>query len=99
MYTNLKLQIWKSGLRQNRLAQLLGMHETVLSKIVNGFRKPSPATRARIAELLHCDEEWLFQCEPGSAGEDEAGSSAGTLLEPATPLGFSALPGESGGLQ
>lgn len=60
MYTNLKLQIWKSGMRQNRLAQTLGMHETVLSKIVNGFRKPSSSIRARIAAVLHSDETWLF---------------------------------------
>ena len=40
MYPNLKLQMWKSGTRQNRLAQLVGIHETKLSKIVNGFLAP-----------------------------------------------------------
>lgn len=61
MYPNLKLQIWKSGIRQNRLAQMLGMDETMLSKIVNGFREPSPELRARIASLLDSREEWLFE--------------------------------------
>jgi transcriptional regulator with XRE-family HTH domain len=61
MYTNLKLQMWQSGIRQNRLAKLLGVHESVLSKIVNGFRKPSPEMRTQIAALLRKDEEWLFE--------------------------------------
>jgi transcriptional regulator with XRE-family HTH domain len=63
MYQNLKLQIWKRGMRQNRLAQLIGIHETLLSKIVNGFRQPDPAVRARIAAVLDSDEEWLFSAE------------------------------------
>ncbi|MFN0171064.1 MAG: helix-turn-helix domain-containing protein [Bryobacteraceae bacterium] len=70
MYPNLKLQLWKSGIRQNRLARMLDLDETVLSKILNGFRVPSPETRERIAALLNCDEDWLFesvQIEPESA--------------------------------
>jgi transcriptional regulator with XRE-family HTH domain len=61
MYPNLKLQIWKSGIRQNRLAQMLGMDETMLSKIVNGFREPSQDLRGRIASLLESQEDWLFE--------------------------------------
>ena len=61
MYPNLKLQLWKCGIRQNRLAKMLKLDETVLSKIVNGFRAPSPKTREQIAVLLQCDEEWLFE--------------------------------------
>jgi transcriptional regulator with XRE-family HTH domain len=60
MYPNLKLQIWKSGVRQNRLAQMVGIHETLLSKIVNGFRAPDAECRTRIARALESDEEWLF---------------------------------------
>jgi len=63
MYPNLKLQLWRCGIRQNRLAQLLGIHETLLSKIVNGFRDPDPRVRSRIAEILHSDETWLFSPE------------------------------------
>jgi len=48
-------------MRQNRLAQSLGMDESILSKIVNGFREPSQELRERIAYLLQMDEDWLFQ--------------------------------------
>jgi transcriptional regulator with XRE-family HTH domain len=61
MYPNLKLQLWRSGIRQNSLAKMLGVDETILSKIVNGYREPNPKLRADIAALLHRDEEWLFE--------------------------------------
>ena len=61
MYPNLKVQMWKAGIRQNRLAQLLSMDETLLSRIVNGYRQPSPEFRKRIAAILQMDEMWLFQ--------------------------------------
>jgi transcriptional regulator with XRE-family HTH domain len=61
MYPNLKLQLWKTGIRQNRLAKMLGVHETMLSRIVNGFREPNEVLRGRIATLLNTDEAWLFQ--------------------------------------
>ena len=60
MYPNLKLELWKAGIRQNRLAQMLGVDETMLSRIMNGFREPSQQMRIRIAELLQRDETWLF---------------------------------------
>ena len=72
MYPNLKLQLWAMGMRQNRLAQSLGMDESIVSKIINGFRTPSPEVRARIATLLHSDAEWLFESAGGrgpGAGE------------------------------
>ncbi len=61
MYPNLKVQLWKSGIRQNRLAQMLGIDEAALSKIVNGYREPGAALRKSIAELLQSDEGWLFR--------------------------------------
>jgi transcriptional regulator with XRE-family HTH domain len=61
MYPNLKMQLWTSGIRQNRLAKMLEIDETILSRIVNGFRQPSQEMRARIAALLQSDAEWLFQ--------------------------------------
>ena len=60
MYLNLKLQMWKSGVRQNRLARTLGIDETALSKIVNGFRPPTESLRQKIAAALECDPGWLF---------------------------------------
>jgi len=60
MYVNLKLQMWKVGIRQNRLARAVGIDETALSKIVNGFRQPTDALRREIAAALECDPGWLF---------------------------------------
>jgi transcriptional regulator with XRE-family HTH domain len=67
MYPNLKLQLWKTGLRQNRLAKMLGMDESRLSKIVNGFRQADEPTRKRIAAVLNCNENWLFEPLMGEA--------------------------------
>ena len=61
MYPNLKLQLWKTGIRQNLLAKRLGIHESMLSKILNGFREPDERVRQRIATLLKSDETWLFE--------------------------------------
>ena len=76
MYPNLKLQLWKTGIRQNRLAQMLGMDEAALSKIVNGYREPGDALRKSIAGLLETDEAWLFRraergpgCQFGCGGK------------------------------
>jgi transcriptional regulator with XRE-family HTH domain len=61
MYPNLKLQIWRSGIRQNHLARLLEVDESILSRMINGFRKPTPELKARIATVLHAEEAWLFE--------------------------------------
>lgn len=61
MYANLKLHIWRSGIHQNRLARELNIDETVLSRIINGYRRPSPQMRSRIAQYLQVDEAWLFR--------------------------------------
>jgi transcriptional regulator with XRE-family HTH domain len=61
MYPNLRIQLWKSGIRQNRLAKMLEMDETLLSRILNGFRQPSPEFRKKISALLKSDEVWLFE--------------------------------------
>ena len=63
MYPNLKLQIWRSGIHQNRLARDLDIDETVLSRIINGYRDPSPQTKASIAQYFKIDESWLFRAE------------------------------------
>lgn len=61
IYPNLKLRIYTVGLRQNRLAQMIGIDEAYLSKIINGFREPSGNIRESIAEILNSDPDWLFQ--------------------------------------
>jgi transcriptional regulator with XRE-family HTH domain len=61
MYPNLKLEIFRQGMRQNHLAKDLGINEAVLSKIIRGFRAPSDAEKQMVAEYLHADVNWLFE--------------------------------------
>ena len=61
MYPNLKLQIWHCGMRQNHLARLLEVDETILSRMRNGFRKPTPELGTTLATVLEAEEEWLFE--------------------------------------
>jgi transcriptional regulator with XRE-family HTH domain len=86
MFANLKLQIWKAGLRQNRLAQMVGIDETLLSRILNGFRQPGPDLKRRIAAVLQVDEEWLFApsrtTEDMPAGKQEAPSEHAKRILP-----------------
>ena len=60
IYPNLKLRIYTSGIRQNRLARMLGIDEAHLSRIINGFRRPSGDIREQLAAILQSDPEWLF---------------------------------------
>jgi transcriptional regulator with XRE-family HTH domain len=61
IYPNLKLRIYTTGMRQNRLAKLVGIDEAYLSRIVNGVRVPGLHVRQQIANVLECSAEWLFQ--------------------------------------
>ena len=61
MYPNLKLQLWRKGIRQNRLAVSLGIDESLLSRIVNGYREAPREIRLKIASMLQMDEAWLFE--------------------------------------
>ncbi len=61
MFPNLKLQIFRRGDHQNQLARELGIDETVLSKIIHGYRNPTPVQRKLLATYLEADEEWLFE--------------------------------------
>jgi len=65
MYPNLKLELWRRGIRQNQLAKVLHLDETMLSKIINGYREVQPEVRAQIATLLESDETWLFATPEG----------------------------------
>ena len=61
MYPNLKLQLFRKAVRQNYLARELGIDESFLSKIIHGYREPSPALRQSLAKYLGADESWLFE--------------------------------------
>lgn len=60
MLTNLKLLLWRSRIHQNRMAQDMQIDEAILSRIINGFRQPTPQQKAKIASYLGADERWLF---------------------------------------
>lgn len=61
MYPNLKIEIFKRGLRQNSLARVLGLNEANLSKIINGYCEPSGCQRQILAQYFQVDENWLFE--------------------------------------
>ena len=70
MYANIKLQIFRKGIHQNQVARTLGMDETLLSKIIRGFREPSESQRKQLADYLESSEQWLFEkSELSSQGE------------------------------
>jgi transcriptional regulator with XRE-family HTH domain len=68
MYPNLRLELWKRRIRQNELAKRLQIDETVLSKIVNGIRRPSRELQRQIAALLDRNEAWLFEVVDRATG-------------------------------
>lgn len=83
MYSNLKLQIWKTGIHQNRLAKMLQMDETILSRIVNGHREPSAELRENIAKLLCCDAAWLFEAsDPPQVSQPSLALESRALQKP-----------------
>jgi transcriptional regulator with XRE-family HTH domain len=61
MLPNLKLQIFRRGSHQNQLAKAVGIEETVLSKIINGYRNPTSEQKKLLATYLDADEAWLFE--------------------------------------
>lgn len=61
IYPNLKLRVYTTGMRQNRLARLVGIDEAYLSRIINGVRVPGKQMQEQIAQVLGCDPDWLFQ--------------------------------------
>lgn len=60
MRLNLKMAIAARFKTQLAFAREVGLHSIALSKIVNGWREPTPVERRRIAEALDADEGWLF---------------------------------------
>ncbi|HTP67872.1 MAG TPA: helix-turn-helix transcriptional regulator [Dongiaceae bacterium] len=61
MFPNLKLQIFRTWSHQNKLARAIGMDETILSKIIHGYRDPTAEQRKMLASFLGADEAWLFE--------------------------------------
>ena len=61
MYPNVKLQLFRSSVRQNFLARAVGIDESILSKIIHGYREPSREQRQLLANYLGVEETWLFE--------------------------------------
>jgi transcriptional regulator with XRE-family HTH domain len=61
MYLNIKLQVFRLGCHQIDIAKALGIGESVLSKIIHGYREPSKTQRMQLAQYLNADESWLFE--------------------------------------
>jgi len=84
MYANIKLQVFRRGIHQNQLARAVGMDETLLSKIIRGFREPSEAQRKQLADYLDASEQWLFE---KSELTDSSEILAKTVLKPGSGNG------------
>ena len=74
MYPNLKLQIFKRGMRQNHLAKQIGISDAILSKIIHGYREPSEMERRVLSAYLEADENWLFEKFEGETTPALAGA-------------------------
>jgi transcriptional regulator with XRE-family HTH domain len=61
LYPNLKLTMYKTGVRQNILARAIGIHEAHLSRIMNGTRRPGSEVKEQIASALRENADWLFE--------------------------------------
>ena len=55
------------------MAKDLGFSDALISKIIHGYREPTPAEKKQIAAYLRVDERWLFEkCEsPSRMGHAE----------------------------
>ena len=61
MYLNIKLQVFRLGFHQIDIAKALGIDESVLSKIIHGYRDLSKTQRMQLARYLNAEESWLFE--------------------------------------
>ena len=60
---------------------MLQIDETILSKILNGFREPSPELKLKLASLLQCDPVWLFEKQINPLhGEDADGNPPSPVI-------------------
>lgn len=60
MNGKLKMAILESGMAAYKLAQRVGISDSALSRIVHGRREPTALERQRIAKVLACREDELF---------------------------------------
>ncbi len=72
--------MFTTGMRQNRLAKLVGIDEAYVSRIVNGARVPRQKMRQEIATVLGCDAEWLFERTTIEASKSRPNTGGGKDL-------------------
>ena len=72
--------MYTTGMRQNRLAKLVGIDEANLSRIINGIQVPKQKMREDIAAVLGCNAEWLFERTFNEAGGTETTKRTGRNL-------------------
>ena len=60
MDTRILLAIRERGIRQRDLARIIGISETIISRIVNGIYNPDEILKSRIAKALKRKPEELF---------------------------------------
>jgi transcriptional regulator with XRE-family HTH domain len=63
---DVKLLIAKRGINQKDFANNIGISQSYLSQLVNGLKKPSPATAGRIAKALKVDVNEIFFITSGN---------------------------------
>lgn len=79
MYINLKSALLLRQVRQFDLARQLEVSESYMSLVITGRREPSPELRRKAAEILQCDQTWLFarpRTIPVRADRAEIGGAA-----------------------
>lgn len=59
--TRLLLAIRERGIRQRDLARIIGISETIISRVVNGVYNPDAVLKSRIAKALKRKQEELFE--------------------------------------
>jgi len=66
MENNIKLWIAKRGYQSKWVAEQLGVSETVFSRWANNKNIPSLHNALRLADLLECKVEDLFELKEGN---------------------------------
>jgi transcriptional regulator with XRE-family HTH domain len=79
IFPNLSFALTHRGVRQFQLAARADMSESALSRALSGRREFSAGERARVAEILCFDVEWLFAVAmlPASATKSKEPFSPG----------------------
>lgn len=60
MLSNMKAALAARRMHQVELAEAVGVGRSALSAFIYGRAELSPQVRARIAEVLEADPDWLF---------------------------------------